>query len=212
MSAPALLSCLGIDGWGPLHLWLVERSAPEPLRQRLLRARRALRGTGEAPPVPPALLLASLLRQESDLEPVPVPIPRMLLRRLRFRHRLVCPPGEPRLLLRSWSRAGGRWLACGPELPIDGVLIARPRGAGGSLAAVRPALAPVPRSGDRGSAGRAGAAATAMGWIGADREEWRQLPPLRLAGIRDVRVPLSTQDAAMLAESGSHRIASLPGH
>lgn len=138
MSAPALLSCLGISGWGPLHLWLPGRSAPEPLLQRLLRARRPLQGPGVSR-IPPARLLASLLRQEEDLEPLPVPIPLRRLQRLQFRHRLVCPPGEPRLLLRSWSRSGGQWLACGPERRIDAGLIAVGR------AGIRAVRAPVSR-------------------------------------------------------------------
>lgn len=126
MSHPALLSCLGVEGWGALHLLLPGRGEPPALQERLMQAwLLAARSTAAEPR--PAHLLACLLRSQQDLLPVPAPLlflPSPGL--IHFRHRLVCCRGERWLRLRSWecrsspspaSRCGEEW-RWPPDRPI----------------------------------------------------------------------------------------------
>ncbi len=117
--ASALLSCLGVRGWGPLHLWLPERGEPAALWERLRVVRWLERRHGDGDPTA-ARLLAALLRRQRDLVPLSGPAAAERLPRLRYRHRLVCPPGERSLRLRSWERPANTlpWRACGGELRL----------------------------------------------------------------------------------------------
>lgn len=125
MSSAALLSCLGVSGWGPLHWWLERDGEPEAMLARLRRA-WWLAAAGGAPDPRASLLLASLLRSSTDLIPLPgASLPRQRAG-LVFRHRLVCRPGEWSLHLRSWDcrSAAQPWRGCGRERRLDAALLA----------------------------------------------------------------------------------------
>lgn len=124
MSSPALLSCLGVSGWGPLHWWLRRDGEPQALLSRLRLAWRLAQAGGAPDPWAP-LLLAGLLRSSMDLIPLvgaPLPPSRP---GLLFRHRLVCRPGQRWLHLRSWEccSAAVPWRCCGLERRLDAVLL-----------------------------------------------------------------------------------------
>lgn len=128
MSSAALLSCLGVRGWGPLHWWLRRDGEPEALLLRLRRAWQLLQAEAEGEADPRAsLLLISLLRGSTDLLPLagaPLLPPRA---GTFFRHRLVCRPGERWLHLRSWTcgSAGLPWRCCGLERCLDAALLSQ---------------------------------------------------------------------------------------
>jgi hypothetical protein len=120
MSCPALLSCLGVSGWGPLHWWLWRGGEPEAVMARLRQAWWQAAAAGAAAPRA-ALLLASLLRSGTDLLPlagVPTPPPGCWP---AFRHRLVCRRGGMLLHLRSWEYCvlAGSWRPCRLERRLD---------------------------------------------------------------------------------------------
>jgi hypothetical protein len=124
MSSAALLSCLGVSGWGPLHWWLERDGEPELVLARLRLAWRLASADGaEAPRA--SLLLASLLRTSTDLTPLASETLRRQRASLAFRHRLVCRPGEVSLHLRSWQchPAALLWCCCGPERRLDVTLL-----------------------------------------------------------------------------------------
>ena len=126
MSSAALLSCLGVRGWGPLHWWLRREGEPAALLERLRRAwwLARLEADDEAEPRA-SLLLTGLLRASPDLLPLAA-APLLPPRAGRvFRHRLVCRPGARWLHLRSWecSSASPRWRGCGPERCLDVALL-----------------------------------------------------------------------------------------
>ena len=91
MSSAALLSCLGVRGWGPLHWWLRRDGEPEALLERLRRAWWLARVEADDEAEPRAsLLLSGLLRGSTDLLPLAA-APLLPPRAGRvFRHRLVC--------------------------------------------------------------------------------------------------------------------------
>lgn len=121
----ALLSCLGVSGWGPLHWWLPRGGEPEAVLFRLRRAWRLAAAAGAGDPRA-ALLLASLLRSSSDLIPLAAVAPPPA--ELSYRHRLVCRPTEPWLHLRSWACDGAAapWRRSGRERRLDAALLSRP--------------------------------------------------------------------------------------
>lgn len=126
MSRAALLSCLGVSGWGPLHWWLRHDGEPQALWSRLGLAWRLAQADGAADPRA-SLLLASLVRSSTDLIPLvaaPLPPP---WSGLIFRHRLVCRPGGRWLHLRSWQCRSAEvpWLCCGLERRLEADLLAR---------------------------------------------------------------------------------------
>lgn len=124
MSCAALVSCLGVDGWGPLHWWLRRDGEPEAVLARLREAWRLLQAAGAADPQA-ALLLASLLRSSNDLTPLAAGLSLSLPAGRMFRHRLVCRPGQPWLHLRSWEcrSAAPAWRGCGRERCLDALLL-----------------------------------------------------------------------------------------
>ncbi len=128
MSSAALLSCLGVRGWGPLHWWLRREGEPEALLERLRRAWRLAQAEADDEAEPRAsLLLTGLLRASPDLLPLAA-APLLPPRAGRvFRHRLVCRPGARWLHLRSWecSSASPRWRTCGLERCLDAALLER---------------------------------------------------------------------------------------
>jgi hypothetical protein len=128
MSSAALLSCLGVRGWGPLHWWLRRDGEPEALLKRLRGAWQLAQAESEGEADPRAsLLLISLLRGSTDLHPL-AGAPLLPPRAGRvFRHRLVCRPGQRWLHLRSWecSSAGSPWRCCGLERCLDAALLAQ---------------------------------------------------------------------------------------
>lgn len=135
--ASALLSCLGVSGWGPLHWWLRHDGEPEALLGRLGRAWQLAAAAGAADPRA-SLLLASLLRSSTDLTPLAVaPLPLRQNGQL-YRHRLVCRPGEPWLHLRSWEWRGASlpWRCIGLERRLDAALLTRQAVPGPRQAAV----------------------------------------------------------------------------
>lgn len=123
MSSPALVSCLGVSGWGPLHWWLRCDGEPQALLERL-RLAWWLAQAGGAPDPRAPLLLASLLRSSTDLIPL-AGEPQPPLAGLSFRHRLVCRPGELWLHLRSWEccSPAAPWRCCGLEWRLDAALL-----------------------------------------------------------------------------------------
>lgn len=123
----AVVSCLGVSGWGPLHWWLPCDADPEALLARLRRAWLLAASAGAVDPRA-ALLLASLLRSSSDLMPLAAAQPPSGQVGLLFRHRLVCRPGQPWLHLRSWTchAAAVSWRVCGPERCLDLDLLSQP--------------------------------------------------------------------------------------
>lgn len=131
MSSAALLSCLGVHGWGPLHWWLRCEGEPEALLERLRRSWRLAQVEADHAAEPRAtLLLAGLLRGSPDLLPLaaaPLLPPRV---GRVYRHRLVCRPGQRWLHLRSWecSAAGSPWRCCGLERCLDAALLAQGAG------------------------------------------------------------------------------------
>lgn len=124
MASAALLSCLGVSGWGPLHWWLPRDGEPEAVLFRLRLAWRRAVAAGAGDPWAP-LLLASLLRSSPDLIPLPAAGLPQVRPGLAFRHRLVCRPGEPWLHLRSWAcqSAAVRWRCCGTERRLDAAVL-----------------------------------------------------------------------------------------
>jgi len=116
----ALLSVLGVPGWGPLHLLLKQRADPHQFAGRL---RQAL-GIAGLPVcgrfLPPGRLLAALLRSDPDLDPVVKAPDQALMVGLRYRHRLVCRDGIT-LIIRSWmlDGTGCRWCSLGPGQRLD---------------------------------------------------------------------------------------------
>lgn len=137
----ALLSCLGVSGWGPLHWWLRQGGEPEAVLLRLRRAWRLASAAGAADPSAP-LLLSSLLRNSSDL--IPLAAAPLLIGQggTAFRHRLVCRPGPPLLYLRSWEcrSAAVPWRCCGLERRLDAALLSE--GVGGPVPAISRSSAP----------------------------------------------------------------------
>lgn len=127
MAPAGLLSCLGVAGWGPLHLLLPRDGDPDALLGRLRRAWWQARQAGEGEP-PAARLLACLLRSQPDLRPLLSPGPGAVPVDLGFRHRLVQRPGQRTLQLRSWqcTAPAHLWRPCGEELRLDGGLLAGP--------------------------------------------------------------------------------------
>ncbi len=127
MSSAALLSCLGVSGWGPLHWWIQRDGEPEAVLARLRLAWRLAAPTGAGDPRAP-LLLASLLRSSTDLIPLSAAALPQARAGLAFRHRLVCRPGEPWLHLRSWEcrPAVVPWRCCGLERRLDAVVLLVP--------------------------------------------------------------------------------------
>ena len=107
MPSPALVSFLGVPGWGPLHLELAASADPPGLARRLRRARASAGLAGS-----PAVLLAAFLRQERDLQPLLRPWGYLpaggRFRSHRFR---ICAGGEI-LSLRVTA-----WCWHGPHLP-----------------------------------------------------------------------------------------------
>ena len=124
MSTSALLSCLGVSGWGPLHWWLGRDGEPEAVLARLRLAWR-LALAGGAPDPRASLLLAGLVRSSTDL--IPLATTPLLPQRvgLVFRHRLVCRPGERWLSLTTWEcrSAALPWRSCGVERRLDASLL-----------------------------------------------------------------------------------------
>jgi len=123
----AVVSCVGVSGWGPLHWWLPTDADPEALLARLRRAWFLAAAAGAVEPRA-ALLLASLLRSSSDLIPLASALPPPGRVGWAYRHRLVCRPGQPWLHLRSWTNdaASPSWQGCGPERCLDAGLLSRP--------------------------------------------------------------------------------------
>lgn len=124
MSSAALLSCLGVGGWGPLHWWLPRDGEPEAVLARLRRAWRLAAASGATDPRA-SLLLVGLLHSSRDLSPLALlPLPSRS-GGAAFRHRLVCRPGERWLHLRSWDcRATALpWRGCGLERRLDAALL-----------------------------------------------------------------------------------------
>ncbi len=119
----ALLSILGVPGWGPLHLLLQRRADPAQLagrlRQSLSLAGLPLSGCD----VRGGRLLAALLRSQADLDPVAAIADGSALVGLRYRYRLVCRPAGA-LYIRSWERSGlgGAWSALGPAQRLEAFL------------------------------------------------------------------------------------------
>lgn len=127
MASAAVLSCLGVSGWGPLHWWLRRDGEPEAVLSRLRLAWGLAAAAGAGDPCAP-LLLASLLRSSTDLIPLTAAgLPRARAA-LAFRHRLVCRPGEPWLHLRSWEcrPAAVPWRCCGAERRLDAAVLQAP--------------------------------------------------------------------------------------
>jgi len=116
----ALLSVLGVPGWGPLHLLLKQRADPHQFAGRL---RQAL-GVAGLPVcgrfLPPGRLLVALLRSDPDLDPLVTAPDQALMVGLRYRHRLVCRDGIS-LIIRSWMLdvTGGGWCSLGPGQRLD---------------------------------------------------------------------------------------------
>lgn len=123
MSSAALLSCLGVPGWGPLHWWLRRDGEPQAVLARLRRAWRLAAARGAADPRA-ALLLAGLVLSNTDLIPLVGAVPPPRSRGAAYRHRLVCRPGERWLHLRSWecSSEDAPWRGCGLERCLDPAL------------------------------------------------------------------------------------------
>ena len=126
-SSWALLSVLGVPGWGPLHLLLKQRSDPAQIAQRL---RHSLAHAGlpiSGCHVPGGRLLAALLRSQADLDPVAPLGAGAALSALRFRHRLVCRDAHL-LIIHSWERQGScrRWHSLGPGQRLEEFLQSRP--------------------------------------------------------------------------------------
>ncbi|MFZ0409246.1 MAG: hypothetical protein WAM11_14205 [Cyanobium sp.] len=102
----ALLSVLGVPGWGPVHLLLKQGADPAQIAGRL---RQSLGHAGlpvSGCEVPAGRLLAALLRSQADLDPVAALEDGVMFVCLRFRHRLVCR--EAGLIIRSWERRNSR--------------------------------------------------------------------------------------------------------
>ena len=151
MSSAALLSCLGVPGWGARHWLLPHDGEPRAVLQRLERAWRLAQDTVERPRA--AHLLASLLRLERELLPLPTPVVSEPLVQPRFRHRLRCR-GDGRLDLCSWD-----WRARGPAR-IRAVVALRLES---SLLLLQPeALPPAPFPLPRGAGAAVGDRAVAL--------------------------------------------------
>lgn len=119
----ALLSILGVPGWGPLHLLLKRRANPAQVAGRL---RQSLRQAGlplSGSDVRGGRLLTALLRSQADLDPVAAIADGSALAGLRYRHRLVCRPAGA-LDIRSWERSGrgDSWCALGPARRLEAFL------------------------------------------------------------------------------------------
>lgn len=129
----ALLSVLGVPGWGPLHWLLKQRGDRLQLAARLRQSLRAAALPVDGAAVPAGHLLAALLRAQSDLEPLAAVADPSVIAGLRYRHRLVCRDGVS-LDIRSWERCGrgdgagaGGWFALGPGQPLEALLQATQR-------------------------------------------------------------------------------------
>jgi hypothetical protein len=129
--ATALLSCLGFQGWGPLHLIVPTRGDPRGLAGRLPAA-----GVEEPQTVdaerPAGGWLAALLREQRDLEPLdPRHWPwaregsgigsRPWPAGWGHRYLLVCRRGAGcPLRLSAWHRQGDTWKRlCEPMAPAS---------------------------------------------------------------------------------------------
>lgn len=122
----ALLSVLGVPGWGPLHWLLKQRGDRLQLAARLRQSLRAAALPVDGTDVPAGQLLTALLRAHGDLDPVAAVADRSVFAGLRYRHRLVCRDGSS-LVLRSWERGGcgegddggGGWFSLGPGQALE---------------------------------------------------------------------------------------------
>ncbi len=124
----ALLSVLGVPGWGPLHWLLKQRGDRVQLASRLRQSLHAAALPVDGDGVPAGRLLTALLRAQSDLDPVTAVNDPSLIAGLRYRHRLVCRDGVS-LVIRSWERFGcgdGEdgcgWSGLGPGQPLKTLL------------------------------------------------------------------------------------------
>lgn len=135
MASAAVLSCLGVRGWGPLHWWLQRDGEPEAVLSRLRLAWELAAAAGAGDPCAP-LLLASLLRSSTDLIPLTATGLPQARAGLAFRHRLVCRPGQPWLHLRSWEcqLAAIPWRCCGSERRLDAAVLQAPSPQGTEIA------------------------------------------------------------------------------
>lgn len=117
MPSPALVSFLGVPGWGTLHLQLAASADPPALARRLRRA-QASAGQAEAA----AAVLSAFLRQERDAEPLARPWGVLPAggRRLSHRYR-ICWAGTPpslRVTAWCWQGVGKGWWPCASPLPL----------------------------------------------------------------------------------------------
>jgi hypothetical protein len=123
MPASAVISILGVPGWGTLHLRLARGGDPAGLLQHLRRAWRQASPAGEGNPSA-AVLLACLLRGPADLLPLG-PDDWCCLQAPLLRHRLVCRRDRPVFEWRAWLQPSHShpWQRCiGPRL-LDASLL-----------------------------------------------------------------------------------------
>ena len=146
MAITAVISVLGVPGWGTLHLALEDGGPPASLLPLLQQAWRQGRTSGEGRPIP-ALLLTALLRGQTDLQPL-APQALVGLQGPLVRHRLVCRRDRSVFTWRAWLLPPGhaRWLPCLGPLPLEASLLdgERPDPEAGVLPAPspRPAASP----------------------------------------------------------------------
>jgi len=119
----AVVSILGVPGWGGLHLRMQRRGDPAALLQCLKLAWRQAAASAEGQPSP-SLLVASLLRGQGDLLPL---VPGELIDGLAplYRHRLVCRRDRPVLEWSIWLIDPGcpRWRRCAGPMRLDSRLL-----------------------------------------------------------------------------------------
>ena len=130
----AVVSILGVSGWGPLHLRMQGPGDPAALLQRLRKAWWQAAASAEGRPSP-ALLIASLLRGQGDLFPL---LPGQLSEGQAplYRHRLVCRRDRPVLEWSGWQIAPGCSRCVGPLLLSHRLLTGRPSAAELAVAGV----------------------------------------------------------------------------
>ncbi len=93
MSCRALLSVLGVPGWGNLHLHLPAAADPQALAARLRRSLVTAGLNGEGRGLPAGQVVTALLRHQDDLEPLLLPARSWCSPGLRYRYLLLCRGG-----------------------------------------------------------------------------------------------------------------------
>lgn len=93
MSCRALLSVLGVPGWGNLHLHLPAPADPQALAARLRRSLLTAGLNAEGRGLPAGQVVAALLRHQDDLQPLLLPLRSWCPAGVRYRYLLLCRRG-----------------------------------------------------------------------------------------------------------------------